>query len=107
MKHSKLSIAFIFFTLVGTSSADVPARDTALEANSIRVEFNSISNSGRVHVYHCEQCKQSDYSFTKKPHIMRKGKTITFEIFMLDYWNAKYPTLILDSESLTVLEVVY
>ncbi len=90
-----------------TSVADVPARDIAIEANGIRVEYNTLSNSGKIHVYHCEQCKQSNYSFTKKPHIMRKGKTISFDVFMQDFWNAKYPTLILDSESLTVLEVVY
>ncbi len=107
MKRSQSSIAFIFCILVGTSAADVPARDTAIEAGGIRVEYNSVSNSGRVHVYHCEQCKQSDYLFIKKPHIIRKGKTITFEAFMHDFWNAKYPTLILDSESLSVLEVVY
>ncbi len=27
--------------------------------------------------------------------------------FMQDFWNAKYPTLILDRETLTVLEVIY
>ncbi len=107
MKHSQLSITFILCIVVSTSSADVPARDTAIEANGIRVEYNSISSIGRIHVYHCEQCKKSDYSFTKKPHIVRKGKTISFDFFMQDFWNAKYPTLILDSESLSVLEVVY
>ncbi len=107
MTHIQLPLIFLFWCLVPISAADVAARDKARETNGIRVEFNSISISGIVYVYQCEQCSKSNYTFTKLPLVIRKGRTIAFDIFMNDFRNAKYPTLILDKEDLTVLKIVY
>ena len=107
MTYIQLTFILLFWCLVPISTADVAARDKAVETNGIRVEFNSISISGIIYVYQCEQCNKSNYTFTKLPQVIRRGTTIAFDIFMNDFRNAKYPTLILDKETLTVLKIVY
>ncbi len=107
MTHIQLTLILILWCLVPISTADVAARDKAIETNGIRVEFNSISISGVIYVYQCEQCSKSNYTFTKLPQVIRRGATIAFGIFMNDFRKAKYPTLILNKEDLTVLKVIY
>ena len=107
MTQVQLSLILLFWCLIPISTADVAARDKAIESTSIRVEFNSISISGIIYVHQCEQCRKSNYTFTKIPLVIRRGTTIAFDIFMNDFQNAKYPTLILDKEDLTVLKIVY
>ena len=102
-----LVYGFIFWRCTSIVQADVPASDTAVETGGIKVEFNSISNKGTIHVFRCELCTKTNYLFNHKPKIIKQGSIITFNAFMEDYWNAKYPTLILDKENLTVLKVVY
>jgi len=102
-----LIYSFIFWCGTSNILADVPALDSAMEAGSIKVEFNSISKKGIVHVLRCELCTKAIYSFNQTPKIIKQGKSISFDAFMKDYWNAKYPTLILDKEDLTVLKVIY
>lgn len=98
---------FIFWCCSPIIQADTPALDTAVETGGIRVEFNTASNLGRVHVLRCEQCSKTNYLFNDKPEIIKHGNVISFERFMTDFWNAKYPTLILDIKTLTVLKIVY
>jgi len=102
-----LVYGFIFWCGASIAQADVPALDIAMEAGGIKVEFNSISKIGTVQVLRCELCTQTIYPFKQKPKIVKQGKSISFDAFMEDYWNAKYPTLILDKEDLTVLKIVY
>jgi len=102
-----LVYGFIFWCCTSIIQADVPALDTAVETGGIKVKFNTISNKGTIHVLHCELCTKTNYLFNQKPQIIKQGKTITFKAFMEDFWNAKYPTLILDNDNLTVLKVVY
>lgn len=99
--------SLIFWCGVASTLAGMPALDTAVETGGIRVEFNVASNIGRVHVLRCEQCSKANYLFNEKPEIIKQGHAVTFEAFMADFWNAKYPTLILDTETLTVLKIVY
>ncbi len=87
--------------------AVTPALDIAVETNGIKVEFNTAINRGSIHVYDCKQCTESNYYFTKKPQILKSGRLISFEKFMKDFWNAKYPTLILDKKTFSVLKVIY
>jgi|GEM_PF-1169669 len=103
------TLVYGFILLCGTSvvQADVPALDSAMEAGGIKVEFNSISNKGTVHVLRCEHCMHTNYPFNQKTKFIKQGRVISFDAFMKDYWNAKYPTLILDKEDLTVLKIVY
>lgn len=89
------------------SHGDFSALDTAIETTGIKVEYNAASRIGSIHVYSCEQCTKSNYSFINKPIIIKKGNVITFEVFLSDFWNAKYPTLILDNKELNVLKVIY
>ncbi len=81
--------------------------ELAVETNGIRVEYIESSNRGLVHVKDCSQCQQKYYTFSKKPIINRFGKLISFDEFLTDYWNAEYPTLLLDPKSLSVLRINY
>ncbi len=103
----KTLLSFICFSLFALPAVAVTALDIALETGGIKVEYNDVSKKGIIHVYKCEQCTKKYYEFSELPKIMRKGSDISFDIFMKDYWNAKYPTLLLDIESLTVLQVSY
>jgi len=81
--------------------------ELAVETNGIRVEYIESSNRGLVHIKDCNQCEKKYYSFSKKPIINKYGKIISFDEFLTDYWNAEYPTLFLDPESLSVLRINY
>ncbi len=103
----KFFIGLILFSLMSSVSHGVTALDTAIEVGSIKVEYYNTSNTGIIHVYQCSSCTQKTYKFSTLPKIIRSGKVISFEVFVKDYWNAKSPTLLLDNESLSVLQVIY
>jgi len=103
----KFFIGLILFSVLSATSHGVTALDTAIEVGSIKVEYYDTSNTGVIHVYQCDSCTQSIYKFSTPPKVIRSGKVIDFKVFMNDYWNAKFPTLLLDNESLSILQVVY
>ena len=97
---------FISFLLSSTLyAASIP--DTAMETSGIKVEFFETSQEGIVYVYGCDQCTEKFYTFTDEPRIKRKGKYISFEEFMKDYWNAEHPTLFLDQRTQSVRKILY
>jgi len=100
-------IGLILISFMSSVSHGVTALDTAIEVGSIKVEFYNTSNTGIIHVYQCDSCTQKIYKFSTPPKVIRSGKVITFEFFLKDYWNAKFPTLLLDNKSLSVFQVVY
>ncbi len=104
MKYLPILICLLFFQ---NSYAKVKTNDIALETTSIKVEYVESSNRGIIYPKGCEQCDQSYYEFSKLPIITKAGKEISFTSFMKDYWNAKFPALLVDKETKTVLEVVY
>lgn len=81
--------------------------DIAVEAKSIKAEYFSSSKQGIIHVKGCEQCQAPFYKFKDLPLIIKEGKPLSFDSFMDDYWNAKFPTLILDLNSKLVLQIIY
>jgi hypothetical protein len=85
----------------------VQTLDIAVEATSIKVEYIASSNRGIIYPHNCEQCDQDYYDFSQSPTIIKSGKKISFNSFMKDYWNAKFPTLLLDKKTKSVLKVVY
>ena len=85
----------------------VETLDVALETNGIKVEYIESSKRGIISVVDCSQCSKSQYDFQTPPEIIKKGKAITFEDFMLDYWNAKNATIFLDLRSSQVIKVIY
>ncbi len=97
------------FCILSFSQNGLAARalDVARETDSIKVEYYQTSNSGLVRVKGCNQCTKEMYTFTKKPLITRSGQAIPFEEFMQEYWQAEYPTLLLDIETLSVLSIHY
>ena len=103
----KQKILLIFMILFFENSYGVKALDIAVEATSIKLEYIESSNRGIIYPKQCEQCTQSYYEFTQAPKIIKNEKSISFENFLEDYWNAKYTTLLLDKKSLAVLKVVY
>lgn len=101
-------IVFLFTSLCfSTSAYSATALDIALEPQSIKVEYMSSSDSGIIYVKNCDQCGKAFYNFKIKPKIIKQGKEISFDIFMEDYWNAKFPTLFLNIKSQAVMRVVY
>lgn len=98
-------LAIYFLLSSNLHAANEP--DTAMETSGIKVEFLETSQKGIIYVYGCDQCTKKYYTFTDKPRIKRKGQYISFEEFMNDYWNAKYPTLFLDKRTQSVLKVLY
>ncbi len=102
------SIIFLFASLYFSACAySATALDIALEPQSIKVEYMDSSSSGIIYVKGCDQCGKDFYNFKQKPKIIKQGKEISFEIFMTEYWNAKFPTLFLDIKSQAVMRVVY
>ncbi len=99
-----LSLIFVMFS---SFSHGAQALDIALETGGIRVEYITSSNRGIIRVRDCEQCSQSYYKFSSPPIIQKQGRQISFSEFLNDYWRAKFPTLILDKQSLNVSKVVY
>lgn len=97
----------LLLSLLSTHSLAVTATNVALEAKTIRVEYIQSSNRGIIYVHGCRQCKQRQYSFSGQPEIKRKGKQLPFSTFLKDYWNAKYPTLIVHPTNQAVQRVVY
>jgi len=92
---------------VQNSHAVVKTNDIAVEATSIKVEYIESSSRGIIYPKDCEQCDQDYYEFSKLPIIIKAGNEISFSSFMADYWNAKFPALLLDKDTKTVLKVVY
>ncbi len=99
-----LSFILVLLSSAGHSSQ---ALDIAMETGGIRVEYIASSQRGIVRVYRCDQCSQSYYKFSSPPVIIKSGQQISFNEFLKDYWKAKFPTLILDKESLNISKVVY
>ncbi len=102
----KYLLSFIL-VLLSSAGHTSQALDIAKETGGIRVEYIASSKRGIVRVFRCTQCSQSYYKFSTPPTIIKRGKKISFNEFLKDYWNAKFPTLILDSESLNISKVVY
>lgn len=102
-----MKIYLIIFSLLFCHQAySLKSLEKALELKSIKVEYYKTSGRGLVYVYSCYKCKKY-YSFTSKPIIKRRGKTITFEEFLQDSINVKYPTVFLDIEDETVRRINY
>jgi hypothetical protein len=95
--------------ILSTLSAATFAKslEIALETESIRVEYSEISKTGFVTPNNCEQCTKKVYHFNSIPKIKRRGKEVSFERFLGDYWNAKTATLFLDPETLTLRRINY
>ncbi len=102
----KYLLSFIL-VLLSSAGHTSQALDIAIETGGIRVEYIPSSQRGIVRVYRCAQCSQSYYKFSTPPIIIKRGEKISFNEFLKDYWNAKFPTLILDKESLNISKVVY
>lgn len=103
MKYLTIFAGLFFFQ----NAYAVKTLDIALEANSIRVEYIASSKRGLIYPKNCEQCDQSYYEFSQDPIILKAGKKISFTRFLTDYRNAKFPTLLVDKKTKTVLKVVY
>ena len=103
----KLIICLFVFLCFSSSAYSATALDIALEPKSIKVEYMDSSNSGIIYVKDCDQCGNTFYNFKQKPKIIKQGKEISFDVFMEDYWNAKFPTLFLNIKSKAVIRVVY
>jgi len=102
-----MKIYLIIFSLLFCHQAfSLKSLETALELRSIKVEYYSTSNRGLVYVYDCYKCKKY-YSFTTKPIIKKDGKIISFDEFLQDSVNVKYPTVFLDIEDETVRRINY
>lgn len=94
--------------LIATSSfAKMVSLEDALETQGLKVEYIASSERGLIYVQKCEQCSKKMYAFNKKPIIIRQGIEIPFDIFLSDYWNAKFPTLFLDPKTKQVLRIKY
>ena len=103
MKYLIILASLLFFN----HCYAVKTLDIALEATSIKVEYIASSNRGLIYPKNCQQCSQAYYEFSQTPIIIKAGKKIPFAIFLKDYWNAKFPTLLVDKKTKTVLKVVY
>ncbi len=104
MKFITCLCAYLCFS---SSVFAAEALDIALEPQSIKVEYMPSSNRGIIYVKGCEQCDKPYYSFKQQPEIIKQNKVISFENFMTDYWNAKFPTLFLDMQTHAVMRVTY
>jgi len=100
-------ILSLLLVLLSSPGFSAQALDIARETGGIRVEYIASSNRGVIRVRDCEQCSQSYYKFSSPPIIHKQGRQISFGEFLNDYWRAKFPTLILDKQSLNVSKVVY
>ncbi len=95
------------FGVLQSAQAELVVLELAVETNGIRVEYIESSNRGIIYVKGCSECEMKKYFFSKKPIIEKHGKSISFNEFLGSYWNAEYPTLFLDPESLSVLRINY
>jgi hypothetical protein len=104
----KILLCFLFsWTVLQSVQAEVISLEEAVETSGIKVEYIASSERGIIHVTDCEQCPKPYYTFTGQPIIKKAGVTVTFEYFLTDYWNARYPTLLLDPKTLEVLRINY
>jgi len=104
MSRFLLLVVTLFY---GLNSHAVRATSMALEATSLKLVYSDISQSGTVKLYGCGQCKVSTYSFSSPPAVLKKGKAVPFSFFITDYWNAKYPTILVDMNTSNVLQITY
>ncbi len=100
-------LSILTFLIISQNSYAVKTLDIAVEATSIKVEYIALSNRGLIFPKNCRQCSQAYYEFSQTPIIIKAGKKISFASFLKDYWNAKFPTLLVDKKTKTVLKVVY
>ena len=104
----KFLLCFLFsWGVLQSAQAEVIALEEAVETNGIKVEYITSSKRGIIHVIDCDLCTKPYYHFTGQPIIIKAGVIIPFESFLKDYWNASYPTLLLDPKSLDVLRISY
>ena len=102
-----LQLFILSFLVINISQAEIISLEIARETLSIKIEYIESSNRGLVHPKGCSLCTKDFYKFSKPPIINKKGKVISFDEFLADYWNAEYPTLFLDPKSLSVLRINY
>ena len=103
----KILLSFILFALLPLPSVAVTALDLALETGGIKVKYSDLSKKGVVYAYKCGQCTQKFYEFSGPIKVTKQNKNMPFSEFMEDYWNAKYPTVFLDPDTLNVLHISY
>jgi hypothetical protein len=104
----KILLCFLFSWYIPQSvQAKLISLEKAVETNGIKVEYIASSERGIIHVTDCERCTKPYYTFTGQPTILKAGTTVKFDYFLTDYWNARYPTLLLDPKTLEVLRIIY
>jgi hypothetical protein len=104
----KFLLCFLFsLSLLQSVQADVTSLEEAVETNGIKVEYIAATERGIIHVTNCDRCTKPYYEFTGQPIIIKAGLIVTFEYFLTDYWNARYPALLLDPTTLDVLRINY
>ena len=103
----KILMCFLTILSIAPLSYGAKALDVAREAESIKVEYYETTQSGLVRVKGCSQCNKDTYKFDTPPLITKGGKAISIKEFMKEYWEAEFPTLLLDIKDLTVLSIHY
>ncbi len=102
-----IQLLILSFLIINISQAEMISLEIARETQGIKVEYIESTDRGIVRVKNCELCTKDFYTFHNKPVIKRIGELITFETFLTDYWNAKFPTLFLDPKTLAVVRIEY
>jgi hypothetical protein len=104
----KILLCFLFSWYTSQIvQAELISLEEAVETNRIKVEYIASSERGIIHVTGCDSCTKSYYTFTGQPIILKAGTIVKFDYFLTDYWNARYPTLLLDPKTLEVLRIIY
>ncbi len=90
-----------------TTAHSVTATSTAYEAKSLKLVYSDISQAGTIRLFGCSRCEKSVFSFTTLPAILKQGNLVPFSFFLKDYWNATYPTLLIDKNTSQVIQITY
>lgn len=103
----KTLTAFAMSFLLSTSVFSMESAEIALEANSLKLEYYETTQRGIIRLQGCSHCEKEFYDFDGQPIILKSNKAISFEAFQQDFWNAKYPTIIIDKTYHKVIKVIY
>jgi len=77
------------------------------ELTSLKAEFFDTSNHGLITPIDCANCKQKTYKFDTTVEIYKENKLISITDFMADYWNARHPTIFIDTSTNLVYKIRY
>ena len=106
MKYIYLLLLNLFFSQ-NMFANTMSSPETALEADSLKLEYYETSQRGIIRLKGCSLCEKDIYEFSEVPNILKNGKAISFDVFQKDFWNAKHPTIFIDKNTQQVIKIIY